>query len=76
SYNCSSPVDELYDLNAVEAENLAQKPEHATLRRDMIRRLGAALQRDPRWTAYWSEFRVAKYFDLPKTAGGMQLVGH
>ena len=73
SYNCSSRVDELYDLNAEEAENLAQKPEHAALRKTMIRRLGSALQRDSRWTGYWSEFRIAKYFDLPKSGGDMQL---
>jgi arylsulfatase A-like enzyme len=73
SYNCSSRVDELYDLNAVEAENLAQKPEHASLRKTMIGRLGRALQKDPRWTGYWSEFRIAKYFDLPKNGGDMQL---
>ncbi len=75
SYNCSSPVDELYDLNAVEAENLAQKPEHASLRKQMIERLGNALHEDPRWTGYWAEFRVAKYFDLPKSEGDMQLLG-
>lgn len=76
SYNCSSPVDELYDLHAVEAENLAQKPEHAGLRKKMIDRLGSALQQDPRWIGYWSEFRIAEYFDLPKTTGDQQLVGH
>ena len=75
SYNCTSPVDELYDLNSVDAENLAQKPEHAALRKQMIDRLGSALQRDPRWTGYWAEFRIAKYFDLPKTQGDMQLFG-
>lgn len=76
SYDCSSPVDELYDLNAVEAENLAQKPEHAAVRKRMIERLGTALQGDPRWIGYWSEFRIAKYFELPKSTGDMQLVGH
>jgi hypothetical protein len=75
SYNCSSHVDELYDLNAVEAENLAQKPEYAALRKEMIGRLGSALQQDPRWTGYWSEFRIAKFFDLPKSKGDMQLLG-
>lgn len=75
SYDCSSPVDELYDLNAVEAENLAQKPEHAALRKKMVDRLGTALQGDPRWIGYWSEFRIAQYFELPKTTGDMQLVG-
>ena len=73
SYNCSSPVDELYDLNAVDAENLAQKPEHAALRKKMIERLGSILEADPRWTGYWAEFRIAKYFDLPKSRGDMQL---
>ena len=73
SYGCSSRVDELYDLNAVEARNLAQEPVHAALRKGMIERLGNALRQDPRWIGYWSEFRIAKYFDLPKTEGDMQL---
>jgi hypothetical protein len=73
SYNCSSPVDELYDLNAVDAENLARKPEHAALRKRIIERLGSVLQRDSRWTGYWSEFRIAQYFNLPKSRGDMQL---
>ncbi len=75
SYNCSSPVDELYDLNAVDAENLVHKPEHAVLRKRMIERLGSVLQQDPRWTGYWSEFRIAQYFELPKSRGDMQLFG-
>jgi arylsulfatase A-like enzyme len=75
SYNCSSPVDELYDLNAVEAENLAQRREYASLRKTMIERLGSTLRQDPRWTGYWSEFRIAKYFDLPRSEGDMQLLG-
>lgn len=75
SYNCSSPVDELYDLNSVDAENLAQKPEHAALRKRMIERLGGALREDPRWGGYWSEFRIAQYSDLPKSQGDMQLFG-
>lgn len=75
SYNCSSPADELYDLNAADAENLAQKPGHAALRKKMIERLGSAVRQDPRWGGYWSEFRIAKYFDLPKSRGDMQLFG-
>jgi len=74
SYNASSKVDELYDLNAVEAENLAQEPEHAALRKEMIDRLGALLQADERWGGYWSPYRVQKFFELPKMSGSMQLL--
>jgi arylsulfatase A-like enzyme len=73
SYNSSSRIDELYDLNSDDAENLAQKPEHAQLRKEMVDKLGAALQRDPRWLGYWAGFRVDKFFELPKTSGDMQL---
>jgi hypothetical protein len=76
AYNCSSPIDELYDLHAAEAENLAQKPEHDSIRKEMIGRLGHALRQDPRWGGYWSEFRVAKFFDLPKSGSDMQLFGN
>jgi arylsulfatase A-like enzyme len=74
SYNTSSRIDELYDLNAVEAENLAWQPEHAALKKDMIDRLGALLQSDARWGGHWSPFRVDKFFELPRISGGMQLL--
>lgn len=74
SYNASSSIDELYDLNAVEAENLAQEPQHAALRKEMVDRLGALVQSDERWGGYWSPYRVEKLFELPRISGGMQLL--
>jgi hypothetical protein len=41
----------------------------------MIGRLGAVLERDPRWLGYWSSFRIDTYFDLPQPKGDMQLRG-
>lgn len=73
AYNLSSPDDELYDLNAVDAVNLIDQPEYAKVREEMIRLLGEQLERDPRWIGYWAEFRVARYNSLPKTNGDMQL---
>lgn len=73
AYNTSSRVDELYDLNAVEAENLAQEPQHAKLRREMIDRLGTLLQSDARWGGYWASYRLNNFFELPKRPGSMQL---
>lgn len=74
SYNCTSQVDELFDLDSEDASNLIQKPEFEKVRGEMIRLLGAALQADPRWAGYWSEFRIARFRDLPKTEGDMQLI--
>jgi len=73
AYNCSSPEDELYDLNSVDATNLIHDPAYASIREQMIRALGSALQQDPRWVGYWSEFRIARYESLPRTGGDMQL---
>lgn len=73
SYNCTSRVDELFDLDSNDAVNLIAKPELAAVRKELIRRLGTALQSDPRFLGYWAEFRIARYFDLPKTTGDMQL---
>ena len=70
SYNLSSTVDELYDLKAIDAENLALKPEHKKLRTEMIQRLGVVLESDPRWIGYWHSFRVDHFFDLPKPKSG------
>lgn len=73
SYNCTSQVDELFDLDSEDASNLINRPELADVRKELIRRLGAALQTDPRFLGYWAEFRIARYHDLPKTQGDMQL---
>lgn len=73
AYNCTSDVDELYDLDSDDAVNLIHSPAHAQVRHDLIRRLGAALQSDPRWTGFWAEFRIARFNALPKTSGDMQL---
>ncbi|MGH9588217.1 MAG: sulfatase-like hydrolase/transferase [Acidobacteriaceae bacterium] len=73
AYNCSSDFDELYDLDSVDAVNLIRSADHAKVREELIHRLGAALQSDPRWVGYWAEFRIARYHDLPKTTGDMQL---
>jgi hypothetical protein len=77
AYNCTSQIDELFDLDSEDAVNLIGKPEYAKVRAEMIQRLGAALCSDPRCAGYWSEFRVARFGDLPKAGGDMQLfAGH
>lgn len=73
AYNLSSAKDELYDMQAVDAENLIDHPDYAKIRDEMINVLAEELQRDPRWIGYWAEFRVARYNSLPKTNGDMQL---
>ena len=73
AYNCSSPHDELYDLDAEDAVNLIGDPQYAAVRKAMIREMGALLQSDPRWVGYWAEFRIARFADLPRTEGDMQL---
>ena len=74
AYNCTSTVDELFDLTSEDATNLIGKPEFANVRKEMIRRLGAALQADPRWSGYWTEFRIARFASLPLVEGDMQLL--
>jgi arylsulfatase A-like enzyme len=73
SYNCTSTFDELYDLDSVDAVNLIGSADHAHIRKELIKLLGEALQADPRWVGYWAEFRIARFDELPKTAGDMQL---
>lgn len=73
AYNCSSPQDELYDLHSEDAVNLVGDPNHSHIRDEMIRLLGAELQKDPRWIGFWAEFRIARYNLLPKSTGDMQL---
>ncbi len=73
SYNCTSTEDELFDLDSNDATNLSRSPQHADVRKELILRLGAALQADPRWVGYWAVFRIAHFRDLPGQAGDMQL---
>lgn len=73
SYNCTSTFDELYDLDSVDATNLIDSPAHQQIRKKLIHLLGEALQSDPRWVGYWAEFRIARFHDLPKSRGDMQL---
>jgi arylsulfatase A-like enzyme len=74
SYNCTSEIDELFDLDSEDAVNLVHSPELASVRQEMIRALGAALQSDPRWVGYWAEFRIARFASLPTEQGDMQLL--
>lgn len=73
SYNCTSEVDELFDLDSEDAVNLIQDPAYAKVRTELIHCLGAALKSDPRWVGYWAEFRIARFQDLPQADGDMQL---
>lgn len=73
AYNCTSTVDELYDLDSEDATNLIDSPEHKHVRDELIRKLGVALEADPRWIGYWSEFRLARYSSLPRESGDMQM---
>ncbi len=73
TYNLSSTVQELYDLNVVEGDNLAANPEHTADRKEMVQRMAAILERDPRWLGYWHSFQVDHYFDLGRNTGDMQM---
>ena len=73
SFNVSSPFDELYDLHATDAENLASSPEHRKIHAEMVQRLGAMLDREPRWLCYSGPLHIDHYFDLPKQAGDVQM---
>jgi hypothetical protein len=70
TYNLSSEIDELYDMQAEDPVNLAGKAAHRELRQEMVRRLGAFVEGDPRWIGYWHSFRVDHYHDLPKPKSG------
>jgi arylsulfatase A-like enzyme len=73
AYNCTSTFDEIYDLDSNDAVNLIDHSDYAQIRKELINRLGDALQSDPRWVGFWAEFRIARYKELPKEAGDMQL---
>ena len=53
SYNCTSRIDELFDLDSEDAVNLIDSPQYAKVRTELIQALGAALQTDPRWARHY-----------------------
>jgi arylsulfatase A-like enzyme len=74
TYNCSDEFDELYDLNSPDARNLARSPGHRNKYIEMVRYMGAFLEKDPRWRGYWHTFRLDRYHELPRMdAGDVQM---
>ena len=74
TYNLTSEFDELYDLDDTSYRDLATDRGHAEEKAEMIRRLGAFLEADPRWTCYWHTFRLDKYEHLDVSGGDFQML--
>jgi len=73
TYNLTSDLDELYDLDDPEYRNRSTDPEWAQAKGEMIRRLGAILEGDPRWVCYWHTLRLDKYEYLDVGEGDLQM---
>ncbi len=74
TFNLTSDLDELYDLADLTYRDLAKEEQYAPVKAEMIRRLGAILQADPRWTCYWHTLRLAKYDELDVGGGDFQML--
>jgi hypothetical protein len=74
TFNLTSDLDELYDLADLTYRDLAREQQYAPVKSEMIRRLGAILQADCRWTCYWHTFRLAKYDELDVAGGDLQML--
>lgn len=73
TYNATSDRDELYDLDDRAYRNRASDPASADARLEMIRRLGAFLEADARWTCWWHGFRLDHYERLGVAGGDYQM---
>ncbi|MFO7947313.1 MAG: sulfatase-like hydrolase/transferase [Armatimonadota bacterium] len=73
TYNLTSDYDELYDLQDPQYPNLAQDAVYAQEKAEMIRRLGAFLEGDQRWTCYWHTFRLDRWEHFDLGSGDMQM---
>ncbi len=74
TYNLTSEFDELYDLDDRSYRNTARDPAMAEARVEMIRRLAAFLEADPRWACYWHTFRLDMYEHLDVGGGDYQML--
>ncbi len=73
TYNLTSDADELYDLDDGSHRSLAADDGFADVKAEMIRRLAAILEDDPRWVCYWHTFRLDKYAYLEVGEGDFQM---
>jgi arylsulfatase A-like enzyme len=74
TYNLTSNVDELYDLNDCERyRNLAFDEKHRDVKQLMIEKLASVLRADDRWRCYWHTFRVDKFHHLPPDGEDVQM---
>jgi len=73
TYNLCDPRDELYDMDDRQYRDLSDDPALADVKLEMIRRLGAFLEADPRWTCYWHTFRLDKFEQLGRPGGDFQM---
>jgi len=73
TYNLTSPRDELYNLDDLSYRDLSTDAAFSDVKAEMIRRLGAILESDPRWTCYWHTFRLDKYELLDVPQGDFQM---
>jgi len=63
-HNLGSVSDELYDMTQPDAGNLSADPAHRQVLVEMIRRMYALLEEDPRWGNYRQAFRFQHYADV------------
>lgn len=73
TYNLCDPHDELYDLDDRAYRDLSNDPALAAVKQELIQRLGAILEADPRWTCYWHTFRLDKFEVLGRPGGDFQM---
>ncbi|MBI4874805.1 MAG: sulfatase-like hydrolase/transferase [Acidobacteria bacterium] len=63
-HNVASATDELYDMHDPDPQNLAHKPEHQAVRKEMAERLFALIRTDPRVGPYSAAFQMHHYSNL------------
>ena len=73
TYNLTSEVDELYDLNDSSYRNLAFDEQYRDVKQMMIQKLASVLQADDRWRCYWHTFRIDKFHHLSSDGEDAQM---
>lgn len=73
TYNLTSDVDELYDLNDESYRNLASDERYRDVKHLMIEKLASVLRNDDRWRCYWHTFRVDKFHHFPPDGEDTQM---
>lgn len=73
-YNATTGFEELHHLDKDDQSNLFDLDEYQIHKEAIVLQAAQLLQSDPRWSGYWSSYRLHNARYLPSAGGDMQML--